>query len=583
MVTSFTFSQSNTREELINKLQSNLKDTARVNTFNKLSKAYTLSNNDSSLFYATKALELAKELDYIEGEAAANERIAQANIYIGNYDEALINSIKALDLFVMFGDPTDEAEILRQIGSIHMYQGSFEQGMDVLKKALKIFQKEGDLQGEASTYNALGNIAQKKGDYPEASEYLYQALTLNREIGNISGAADALNNLGIIYEFQEEFEKALNNYEQSYKVYQELDDKIGVAIGLHNAGIILKKIGKYDSAIHNFNAAMLIDFEMGALDGVAYDKKELGETYLLMGRLDTAYKYLHEALALSQHIHDPVVTVPTLIGLGNIHKRHNNIDSALYFLNGAFNQAEKFELQNELKEASKSLYELYDELGNVKMAYQFHKTYHQLKDMLFNEDKIKKLAILEAEYEYDKRRGEQELKSKLSNMEKDRQIADAVWVRNTSVIGLLILALLAVFIYINYRRKRIAHENLNSLNEEVIRQKEELSEQAQELVELNNRLTSLNDTLELKVVKRTKQLENKNLQLEIKNQKLANYAFYNAHKLRAPLASLMGLTNLLTNPRIDLEERETITHKIQDCSNILNTVIQEMRELLEEE
>ena len=43
------------------------------------------------------------------------------------------------------------------------------------------------------------------------------------------------------------------------------------------------------------------------------------------------------ALKLSYSIEDPVVTVPTLIGIGNIHKRRKTYDSAEYYSNKAFN------------------------------------------------------------------------------------------------------------------------------------------------------------------------------------------------------------------------------------------------------
>ncbi len=44
------------------------------------------------------------------------------------------------------------------------------------------------------------------------------------------------------------------------------------------------------------------------------------------------------------------------------------------------------------------------------------------------------------------------------------------------------------------------------------------------------------DSLETKVTQRTSELEKKNEELKSKNNKLAEYAFINAHKLRAPVA-----------------------------------------------
>ena len=562
-------------DQLLVKLESST-DTAKVNTLNKLSLAYLASDTDSSIYFAQQGLELAKDLDYVSGEAFSIKQIAQGLIYMGKYDEALGNANQALDLYKSLRDEVGEASVLREIGTVQMYKGDFSAAMENFKKAVVLYENNGNLKGQAASFNALGNVAQKKGDYPQASEYLHKALGISQKLGDKSGEADELNNLGIIYELQDDLDKALANYGDAIAIYKTLNDKLGLAIGLHNAGIILKKTEKYDSAIYNFKRAMTLDLETGSLDGVAYDKKEMGETYLLMGEIDTAYVFLHDALKLSLEFKDPVVSVPTMTGLGFIHQIKNNTDSAIYYLNTAFTRAKEVELKNEQKEAAKALYKLFDQLGNIKKAYEYHRIYHILKESLFSEENIKKLAMVEAEYAYKNRRDQEELQAKLKEAERDRQLSDALWLRNTSIIGILLVALLAVYIYINYRKARKATNELNELHEEVLSQKEELSIQADALSELNN-------TLEQKVNQRTKQLESKNLQLEIKNEKLANYAFYNAHKLRAPLASIMGLTDLLMNPKVAAKERQEIATKIKASSNVLNEVIQQMRKLLEEE
>lgn len=551
-------------------------DTVSVNRLNSLSQKIMLSNPDSAIKYAQNALFISKDLDYVKGEALALKLMAQGLIYLGKYEEALESTTNALNLYLGIRDELGAADVLRQIGTIKMYTGEYQLAIENYNQSIDLFKNNENLKGQAEAYNGLGNIEQKKGNYPQASEYLHHALALTQKLGDKEGEANALNNIGIIYEYTGDFEKALNNYFKALQIYNELDDQLGLAIGLHNAGIILKRTKKYDSALYNFEQAMAIDMKIGALDGVAYDKKEMGETYLLMERMDTAYIYLHDALLLSKKFNDPVVTVPTLIGLGKIHHAKNRTDSSLFYFITAFDKAKEVELINEQKDAAKSLFELYDQLGNVNEAYKYHKIYYSLKDSLFNDENIRKLAVLEAEYKYNNKRTQEELKNKLNEAERDRELAEAIWLRNTSIIAIVILTLLAIYTYINYRRKMRANAKLNALNAAMLRQKEELTTQAYELAEFNS-------TLEQKVNQRTKQLENKNLQLEIKNEKLANYAFYNAHKLRAPLASIMGLASLLMNPKVIAQERQDIASKIQDCSNDLNQIIQEMRKLLEDE
>lgn len=88
--------------------------------------------------------------------------------------------------------------------------------------------------------------------------------------------------------------------------------------------------------------------------------------------------------------------------------------------------------------------------------------------------------------------------------------------------------------------------------------------------------------LEEKIAERTRQLIDKYTELENKNAKLANYAFINAHKLRAPVATLLGLIMLFENKVVSNQERDEIVAKIKLCSVELNSIVKELRQILEE-
>jgi light-regulated signal transduction histidine kinase (bacteriophytochrome) len=73
-------------------------------------------------------------------------------------------------------------------------------------------------------------------------------------------------------------------------------------------------------------------------------------------------------------------------------------------------------------------------------------------------------------------------------------------------------------------------------------------------------LTSLNQNLEAVVLQRTQILEEQ-------NQKLKDYAFYNAHTLRGPFCRIKGLVHLrqLVNDE-DLDAKEINTRLIQSLN-----------------
>jgi signal transduction histidine kinase len=88
--------------------------------------------------------------------------------------------------------------------------------------------------------------------------------------------------------------------------------------------------------------------------------------------------------------------------------------------------------------------------------------------------------------------------------------------------------------------------------------KEEVQAQAEEIKSINENLESL-------VLKRT-------LELERKNKALEEYAFINAHKLRSPVASILGLINLMTKVNLHPDADPIMKHMI-DSGEKLDEVV----------
>jgi PAS domain S-box-containing protein len=113
------------------------------------------------------------------------------------------------------------------------------------------------------------------------------------------------------------------------------------------------------------------------------------------------------------------------------------------------------------------------------------------------------------------------------------------------------------------------------LNEEILRQTLEELRAAQEALEKQTEeIANLNNHLELLVEERTRQLQRRNEQL---NQ----YAFFNAHKLRAPIATILGLYQVLKLD-ISLEEQLEVVHKLNETVVELDQMVRQSQRLLAE-
>jgi signal transduction histidine kinase len=142
----------------------------------------------------------------------------------------------------------------------------------------------------------------------------------------------------------------------------------------------------------------------------------------------------------------------------------------------------------------------------------------------------------------------------------------AIDVNEFFVQGGLLLAMVAIFMIVlirtryNLTVKEIkARLALQASNEEIQAQAEEIR--------------GINENLEGIVRKRTSELEQKNKALE-------EYAFINAHKLRSPVASILGLMNLMKKTPLN-EETRLITEHLTQSTVKLDEVISTMTEALE--
>jgi signal transduction histidine kinase len=94
-----------------------------------------------------------------------------------------------------------------------------------------------------------------------------------------------------------------------------------------------------------------------------------------------------------------------------------------------------------------------------------------------------------------------------------------------------------------------------------------------ELKKAFEEIRSINDNLESLVLARTKHIE-------FQNRQLTEYAFFNAHKVRRPLARIIGLVQLM-EIEPELIQKEDLISKLSACSKELDGVIHEIKSILE--
>lgn len=160
-----------------------------------------------------------------------------------------------------------------------------------------------------------------------------------------------------------------------------------------------------------------------------------------------------------------------------------------------------------------------------------------------------------------------------------------------SILGFLFLVgsvlFLKVIIHENeLERERLIYQ-LNEQNADFRKQNEEMLEQRHELMRATNmiedqkeELSQKNQELELLINKKTQDLIETNKELVKHNNELQQFSYTISHNLRAPVASLIGLTNIFDAASLNDDNKVILDH-LHRSAESLDKVFRDLNKVLE--
>jgi signal transduction histidine kinase len=147
-------------------------------------------------------------------------------------------------------------------------------------------------------------------------------------------------------------------------------------------------------------------------------------------------------------------------------------------------------------------------------------------------------------------------------------------VRTWNTEDSLFVQSLADLIAISFKNEKIRAllVRIRSQNHELVEKTNEIKTINEQLNALNEELATMNESLEATVRRRTEELETQ-------NQQLTEYAFINSHLLRAPLARILGLANLISSEVTTYQDQRLMEGLIQSTHE-LDTIIRRISDVL---
>jgi tetratricopeptide (TPR) repeat protein len=212
------------------------------------------------------ALEAARRLDDLGGQAQAHRLLNLACIQLGRLDEAGAHARQALRLFSELGDDPGRARIHLNFGRVLERQGDIQQALEQARLALELFRSAGDWAGEADALTWVGWYHSQLGYHEQALEYCRQSLALHSGSGDWPGQADTWAGLGLAHHQLGHHAEAIRCFEQAVVRWEKLGDRYEVATTLVRLGDAHRGAGDRPATAQAWRRAMGIFEELGHPD-----------------------------------------------------------------------------------------------------------------------------------------------------------------------------------------------------------------------------------------------------------------------------------------------------------------------------
>ncbi|MES2387255.1 MAG: tetratricopeptide repeat protein [Bacteroidota bacterium] len=417
-------------------------DTTYINKLNEL--AFGIRDNDplKAQNLCREALRLSIEDGYLKGQDKAYLIIGIMFFKQSVYDSALFYYNKSLEIREKRNDLKGIANALHNIGLVHFSKGNNVTALDYFERSGAIRNKIKDQAGLWTTYQTLGNLHEQLNVPDKAMMYYNLALPIVKGLGDEEGTAGVLMSLGLAYASLENFPKALVYYIQALELSKKTGNKFSEATIRHNIGDLYKHTGPLATALNYFTESIKIKKSIGDRRGICTSLLSLGEVYGIMGNRVIALVYAEECRDMSIEVGAKDVLRSAYLLVADLQEKLGNYPDALSSL-------KEYESLNGNSDRQKSSAILSD--IEKKRELEQQATYIKL---------LKKDTDLQ--------------KLKIKHQEAQNESAN-LW--NTMLLSVFSLITIIVLVMLNsIRLQRIANQDLEDKQEEILRQRDDLEE-----------------------------------------------------------------------------------------------------------
>lgn len=433
----------------------------------ELIKCYiALGNFDEGIALATSGAKMAFEKKQSENEADFYALLAYMNRRKGDSDLSLKNYTICDSLSKNIDYKRGIAEAQKGFGDLNERQGNYLTALDNYDSALKLAEKINDKELIANILNATGIIYDYQGDFQKGLDYYLRALSLSEEIGNVVKAADYCGNIASVHFYMENDEKALEYYLKTMEMSKKASNKNGEAAAYQGMVTVYNRLGEPEKAMKYAQLDLQLRRQMDDKRGLAYAYKNLGTIYQRKKDFRKAEENYLLGLKYAQETDQKIKIAVLNLQLGRLMNNSGQHRQAIPYLENVVKITQEMSVLREQSFAYEDLATAYSSLGQFQKAFDFQKKYSNIKNELITQDINAQTVRMQTIYETKNR------DAKITALEKETALKEEVieqsnLIKNLSIVGLVLVGLIAGLFYNRSRLKQRSNTLLTAKNIEI--------------------------------------------------------------------------------------------------------------------
>jgi signal transduction histidine kinase len=351
----FSFQSTLGQGSVVEDLEQRLPSTSgksRVDLLNQLTFEFISVDNDKVVRYGNEALRLAKETQYLKGEAIAHTYRGVYEYQSGQFSEARNSLHTGLKISRQIGDNVNEGYTLLQLGNMALEEVNMDSAYIYFRRAYGIFKDSSHAENLSKIYRNMSALYGQRFQPDSQQYYLDKAITIRRLLPDKSYLVDALaiqannklstGNLADADQLLDEADRILEKYPSDLENLNDVK---------HVRALVLFQRGKFERAAVLFDSARNYYFRMSLFRKYVTLLTDLAKIFSNRGEYELALNNLYDALRISilKGFETETYIIRTRIGWVNFHL--GDYGQALRLANESLNAPPKKLLKADLANA----------------------------------------------------------------------------------------------------------------------------------------------------------------------------------------------------------------------------------------